>query len=81
MEYSPSATSDATAPVVTTTANMQPTSVEDLEKRLAVLKAAGVREYVDGGLHVLFERPQPKREKTIDELIVEAEQERIRNGG
>jgi len=81
MEYSASPTADATAPV--SPATMQPTTVEDLERRLVVLKTAGVREYQDGGLHILFERPQQRHEEEnpIERLVRRMEEERVAHGG
>lgn len=83
MEYSASKTADSTAPIAAALA-MQPTPIEDLEKRLAVLKAAGVREYADGQIHILFERP-PRQQEGADlaERFArfQMEQERMINGG
>jgi hypothetical protein len=81
MEYEQGPNVDATAPVVATQAQ-HPSTVEDLERRLAVLKTAGVREYQDGGIHVLFERPPRKEEMSeIDILMAAAERERVAAGG
>lgn len=83
MEYSTSPTADATAPV-TPVPSTQPTPVEDLEKRLAVLKASGVREYQDGPMHILFERPQQRSEEDVIAKLyrqAQADAERLANGG
>lgn len=83
MEYEPGPNAEATAPVATVT-NQNPLPVEDLERRLALLKAAGVREYHDVGVKIAFE---PKRQQPAgqDELVAQVmamvEQERETNGG
>jgi hypothetical protein len=88
MDYSTSQTTTATAPVspvsqADPTLLLQPSTVEDLEKRLAVLKNAGVREYQDGRIHLLFERPQQKQPETEEDEVMRMlrEQERLANGG
>lgn len=73
---------DASGTPPTTTAYPQPTPVEDLEKRLRVLRDAKVREYHDGGIRIAFERPQRMDEADMLEHLQQmAEQERIANGG
>jgi hypothetical protein len=82
MEYSASPTADVTAPVQPAAQSPVPLSVSDLEQRLAVLKSAGVREYQDGGVHILFERPKPREEiDPIRALELAAQAERIASGG
>lgn len=81
MGYEPGPNADATEPVVTVN-NAVPSTVEDLERRLSVLKTAGVREYHDAGVHILFERPPRKEEPSeIERLLAAAEAERRLAGG
>lgn len=71
-----------TTPSVAAPAYPQPSSVEDLEKRLRVLREAKVREYHDGGLRIAFERPQRLDEADALEILQRRmEEERINNGG
>lgn len=68
-------TTDATANV-SPVERHHPLTVDDLERRLAVLKAAGVREYHDGadGVKIAFERPQQPRQKPNDPYIQELQE-------
>lgn len=71
-----------TTPSVTAPAYPQPSSVEDLEKRLRVLREAKVREYHDGGIRIAFERPQRVDDADMLELLQRRmEEERLANGG
>lgn len=64
MDYATNSNTDATRPVEAgTPATSGPSPVDDLAKRIAVLKENGVREYADGPIHILFERPQSKQEE------------------
>lgn len=77
MEYKVTTETDATKPVETvTTTTSQPTPVEDLTKRLAALINAGVQEYQDGQLHILFKRERQKStlEDPIERVLREADE-------
>ena len=79
MEYKVDTATDATATVQTVQPTC-PSSVEDLTKRLAALKNAGVREYSDNGLHILFERPRQREEEDIVTRTIREYQEQLING-
>lgn len=67
MEYKVSSETDASKPVETVPqAAVQSPTVDDLTKRLAALTNAGVQEYADGVLHILFKRDRGSQRAAED---------------
>jgi hypothetical protein len=57
-------------PTIETTTRQQPMSLDDLEKRLALLTGAGVRQYEDGGLRIAFGAKRgPVGDETYEEIL------------
>lgn len=57
-------------PTIETTSRQQPTSLDDLEKRLALLTGSGVRQYEDGGLRIAFgAKRSAAGEESYEELL------------
>lgn len=74
MNSSPADAQPTDSPAAAVTASA-PTPVDDLERRLQLLRDCGVRAYKDGSLEIVFSAP-PKRESAEDRafrLIAEAD--------